>query len=66
MVSSKTALILVINADTGNTARTVTVNLPKIVQDTIIAKKIVNIIIMADDPDIQINMDLAAIKDINR
>lgn len=47
-------------------ASCVTVNLPKAVQDTIIAKKIVNVIIVVDNPDIRIGMDLATVQEINK
>jgi hypothetical protein len=53
--------------DTGsNAASNVAVNLPKAVQDLIISKKIVSIIVVVDNPDIKIDMDLAAVKEINR
>lgn len=48
------------------TANTITINLPKTVQDTIISKKIVNTVVVVDNPDIKIGMDLAAVKEINK
>ncbi|RYD06068.1 hypothetical protein N752_05945 [Desulforamulus aquiferis] len=53
--------------DTGSkTGSNVTVNLPKTVQDIIIAKKIVNIVIVVDNPDIRIGMDLTTVQEINK
>ena len=53
--------------EVGNkTGSNVTVNLPKTVQDTIIAKKIVNTIVVVDNPDIRIGMDLATVQEINK
>ena len=40
-------------------------NLPKTVQDTIIARKIVSTIVVVDKPDIRIGMDLATVQEIN-
>lgn len=65
--NEENGIALVLNVDTGNTAtNTVIVNLPKVVQDTIIKKKIVNTIIVVDNPDIQISMDLPTVEEINR
>ncbi len=59
-------ITLVLNVNTGNkTANSLTVNLPKTVQDTIISKKIVNTVVVVDNPDIKIGMDLATVKTIN-
>ncbi|MCQ5128893.1 S-layer homology domain-containing protein [Butyricicoccus faecihominis] len=49
----------------GKTANSVTVNLPKTTQETIISNKIVNTIIMVNNPDIKIGIDLSAVKSIN-
>lgn len=58
---------VVFRVDTGRkTSSNVTVNLPKTVQDIIIAKKIVNTIIVLDNPEIRIGMDLATVKEINK
>ncbi len=59
-------ITLVLNVNAGNkTANSLTVNLPKTVQDTIISKKIVNTVVVVDHPDIKINMDLSTVKEIN-
>ncbi|OZV11646.1 hypothetical protein CIW83_13400 [Tissierella sp. P1] len=58
---------MVLRVDTGRkTGSNVTVNLPKTVQDTIIAKKIVNTIVVMDNPDIRIGMDLPTVQEINK
>ena len=49
----------------GKTANSVTVNLPKTTQETIISNKIVNTIIVVNNPDIKIGIDLSAVKSIN-
>ncbi len=60
-------IILVLNVDTGNkTANSLTVYLPKTVQDTIISRKIMKTVVVVDDPDIKIDMDLYAVKEINK
>lgn len=64
-------ITLVLNVKTGRktgrkTANRLTVNLPRTVQDTIISKKIVNTVVVVDNPDIKINMDLATVKEINK
>lgn len=65
--NEENGITLVLNVDTGNKAiDIIKVNLPKAVQDAIIAKKIVNTIIVVDNPDIQITMDLTTVKEINR
>lgn len=58
-------VLLRIDTDT-NTGSNVTVNLPKTVQETIIAKKIVNTIVVVDNPGIRIGMDLRTVKEINK
>ena len=64
--NEQNGITLVLNVDTGNkTATSLTVNLPKTVQDTIISKKIVNTVVV-DNPDIKIGMDLATVKEINK
>ena len=63
----KSGISLVIHVDTNNlTGSGVTVNLPKVTQETIINKKIVNTVLVLDNPDIQIDMNLVAIKEIYR
>lgn len=63
----KSGISLVIHVDTDNlTGSGVTVNLPKVTQETIINKKIVNTVLVLDNPDIQIDMNLVAIKEIYR
>lgn len=65
--NEQNGITVVLRVDTGNkSGSNVTVNLPKAVQDTIIAKKIVNTIVVVDNPDIRIGMDLATIKEINK
>ncbi|MEW9124042.1 MAG: S-layer homology domain-containing protein, partial [Thermotaleaceae bacterium] len=60
-------ITVVLRIDTGSkTGSNVAVNLPKTVQDTILAKKIVNIIVVIDNPDISIGMDLATVEKINQ
>ena len=57
---------LALNISTGGgNADSVTVNLPKLTQETIINKKIANTVIMVDKPDIKIAIDLPAIQSIN-
>ena len=48
-----------------NSTSIITVNLPKEVQDTIIAKRIVSTVVVVDNPNIQIDMDLEAVGEIN-
>lgn len=65
--TEQNGITVVLRVDTGNkTGSNVTVNLPKAVQDTIIAKKIVSIIVVVDNPDIRVGMDLATVKEINK
>lgn len=64
--NEKNGITVVLRADTDSkTGSNVTVNLPKSVQEIIIAKKIVNIIVVLDKPNIKIDMDLETIKEIN-
>jgi len=65
--NEENGITLVLSVDTGNqTANTMTVNLPKAVQDAIISKKIVSTVVMVDSPDILIGMDLTAVEEINK
>jgi len=65
--NEQNGITVILRVDTGSkTGSNVTVNLPKTVQDTIIAKKIVSIIIVVDNPDIRIGIDLAAVQEINK
>lgn len=65
--TEQNGITVVLRVDTGNkTGSNVTVNLPKTVQDTIIEKKIVNTIVVVDNPDIRIGMDLATVQEINK
>lgn len=65
--NEENGITLVLNVDTGNqTANRMTVNLPKAVQDAIISKKIVNTVVVVDNPDILIGMDLSAVEEINK
>ncbi|MCD7994975.1 MAG: S-layer homology domain-containing protein [Clostridia bacterium] len=60
-------LTLVLNVNTGsNTAGSVTVNLPKVTQETIISKEIANTMIVVNHPEIKIGLDLSAVQEINR
>lgn len=64
--NEQNGITVVFRVDTGSkTGSNVTVNLPKTVQDIIIAKNIVNTIVVVDKPDIRIDMDLDTIKEIN-
>lgn len=65
--AEQNGITVVFRVDAGSkTGSHVTVNLPKAVQDTILAKKIVSVIVALDNPDIRVGMDLAAVKKINR
>lgn len=65
--NEQNGITVVLHVNTGGkTFSNVTVNLPKTVQDTIIAKKIVNTIVVVDNPDIRIGMDLTTVKEINK
>lgn len=60
-------LTLVLSVNTGsNTAGSVTVNLPKVTQETIISKEIANTMIVVNHPEIKIGLDLSAVQEINR
>ncbi len=60
-------ITMILRVDTGNTTGShVMVNLPKSVQDIIIANKIASITVVVDNPHIQIGMDLATVREINR
>ena len=65
--TEQNGITVVLRVNTGNrAASSVTVNLPKSVQDTIIGNNIVSVIVVVDNPDIRIGMDLAAIQEINK
>ncbi len=65
--NEQNGITVVLHVDTGSkTASNVTVNLPKTVQDTIIEKKIVNTLVVVDNPDIRIGMDLMTVQEINK
>ena len=64
--NEQNGITVVLHVDTSSkNSSNITVNLPKTVQDTIIAKKIVNTIVVVDNPDIRIGMDLATVQEIN-
>jgi len=64
--NEQNGITIVLRVDNGSkTASNVKVNLPKTVQDIIIANQIVNTIVVVDNPDIRIDMDLSTIKEIN-
>lgn len=65
--NEQNGITVILRVDTGSkTGSNVTVNLPKTVQYTIIAKKIVNTIVVVDNPDIRIGMDLTTVQEINK
>ncbi|WP_352400828.1 S-layer homology domain-containing protein [Anaerotignum sp.] len=65
--TEQNGITVVLCVNTGNKfGSNVTVNLPKTVQDIIIARKIVSIIIVVDDPAIRVGIDLAAVQEINK
>lgn len=65
--NEQNGITLVLRVDTGGkTGSNVAVNLPKTVQNTIIAKKIVNTVVVVDNPDIRVGMDLATVQEINK
>jgi uncharacterized repeat protein (TIGR02543 family) len=65
--NEQNGITVVLRVDTARkTGSNVTVNLPKNVQDTIITKKIVNTIVVVENPDIRIGMDLATVQEINK
>lgn len=60
-------IAIVLNVETGNKAvNEITVNLPKLVQEQVIKAKIMNILVVVDNPDIQIMMNLDAVTEINK
>ena len=65
--SLSNGITLVLNVNTGGgSAGSVSVNLPKVTQETIISNKITNTVIVVDNPSIRIDMDLAAVTEIHR
>ncbi len=66
--NAQNGITMVLNVVTGGKpVSNVTVNLPKVVQDTIIARRIVNtIVVVVDNPNIRISMDLPTVDAINR
>lgn len=58
-------LVLNINTD-GGSAGSVNVNLPKVTQETIISNKVVNTVLVVDNPSIRIDINLAAVTEIHR
>ncbi|HHY51756.1 MAG TPA: LysM peptidoglycan-binding domain-containing protein [Clostridiales bacterium] len=63
---NRVAVVIRVKAGGNSIGSRVTVNLPKAVQETIIEKQIVHTIIVVDNPDIQVGLDLATVKEINR
>ena len=60
-------MALVINIGTGGTSSSgITVNLPKSVQETVISNQVENTVLVVNQPDIRVNLDLAAVTEINR
>lgn len=60
-------IILVLRVDTGTRSISgISVNLPRTVQETIISRRIANVVVVVNNPDIRIGMDLATIREINR
>lgn len=65
--NEQNGITVVLRVDTGGkTGSNATVNLPKTVQDIIISKRIVNTIVVVDNPGIRIGMDLATVQEINK
>ena len=65
--SAGNGIAVVLRVDTGSSTGTaLTVNLPKAVQDTIIANQIVTTIVVVANPDITLGMDLATVEELNR
>ena len=65
--NEENGISLILNVNTGNkTAGTISVNLLKDAQDTNIAKKIVDIIVVVDNSDLRVGLDLATVKEINK
>ena len=50
----------------GGSAGSVSVNLPKVTQETIISNKVVNTVLVVDNPSIRIDINLAAVTEIHR
>ena len=65
--TEQNGIILTLNISTGGKpVNNLSANLPKEVQDAIIAKGVSGLIITAGDSDIAIGMDLAALREMNR
>ena len=65
--SLNNGITLVLNINTGGgSAGSVSVNLPKVTQETIISNKVVNTVLVVDNPSIRIDMNLAAVTEIHR
>lgn len=65
--NEQNGITVILNVATdGKPVSNVTVNLPRAVQDIIIARRIVNTIVVVDNPNIRISMDLPTVKAINR
>lgn len=65
--NEQNGITIILHVNTGGkTFSNITVNLPKTVQDIIISKRIVNTILVVDNPDIKISMDLATVEEISR
>lgn len=65
--TEQNGITVVLLVETGSkVGSNVTINLPRAVQDTIIANKVVNIVVVVDNPYIRIGLDLAAVKEINK
>lgn len=65
--NTQNGITVILNVATdGKPVSNVTVNLPRAVQDIIIARRIVNTIVVVDNPNIRISMDLPTVKAINR
>lgn len=58
-------MLLRVDIDSEDDAH-VRVNLPKAVQETIIAKKILNTIVVMEHPEIRIDLNLAAVQEISK
>ena len=65
--SLNNGITLVLNINTGGgSTGSVSVNLPKVTQETIISNKVVNTVLVVDNPSIRIDMNLAAVTEIHR
>ncbi len=65
--SLNNGITLVLNINTGGgSAGSVSVNLPKVTQETIISNKVVNTVLVVDNPSIRIDINLAAVTEIHR